>query len=142
MDYTDTQPVEKPGLQTVVNFQLTGFEINAGDLITITSGHDVCTLVMPPQGEITFDVENDIISGVNQPDGWVANIGSVSWCDAKTDATRAWSDDYSVPGPKGEPIKDFVYGMNGWTLEYDVDGDFTSYYWQVLAHIYLPLSNR
>jgi hypothetical protein len=142
VDYTDTQPVEKPGSQTVVNFQLTGFEINAGDLITITAGHDVRTLVMPPQGEISFDVENDIISGVNQPDGWVANIGSVTWRDVKTDATGAWSVDYSVPGPKGEPVEDIVYGMNGWTLEYDVDGDFTSYYWRVLAYIYLPSVNR
>ncbi len=87
-------------------------------------------------------MEHDIISGVNQPNGWVANIGPVVWRDAKTDANGAWSVDYSVPGPKGEPVEDLAYGMTGFTLEYDVDDDFTAYYWKILANIFLPVVTR
>jgi len=75
VDYSDTQQsgTVAGGTQVVAVFPLTGFTLDMGDQIVITSGHDVRTLVVAPRGSISFDTANDIISGINLPNHYLAS---------------------------------------------------------------------
>jgi hypothetical protein len=115
-------------------FHFNGPALEVGDVITITSGHDVRSLVITPNGTISFDMENDIISGVNQPNTYIRVMPSGPWeygRTIKTSASGEWSVNFSMPGQDGEPTVDIIPGMNGGISEYDVDGDNVGYGWHV-----------
>ncbi len=119
------------GTYSTVRFPLDGFNLDAGDKITVASGHDVRTLVVTPRGRVYFDYENDVISGKNQPNAYVGvwiNEGQ-SWRTIKAGPDGTWSIDYKEPGPNGEPAVDIVRGMSGGVIEYNAVGDNTGYGW-------------
>jgi hypothetical protein len=129
VDYTDVRNAELggDGIQVVALFPLTDFSIDPGDLITISSGHDVRSLVVRPMGSMTFDIEADTISGVNQPNGWMGIGTPAAWRNVQTDENGAWTIDYTAVGPTGEPSEDIYPGMTVCSFEFDSDGDFSAY---------------
>ncbi len=139
VDYESTQPCTHADWGTYMNFILGEFVLDVGDQVTVASGHHIRTLVVTPKGAISFDTINDVISGVNQPNNYLAVTTPEASRTIKTGPDGKWSIDYKVPGPNGEPAEDIVPGMSGNVAEYDLDGDDTTYGWQVPYLTFMPI---
>ena len=134
VDYSITR-VPEPGVNFVsgvVIFRLNGFTLLPGDLVTITAGHDVRTLVAQPRGSFSFDITNDIIGGKNRPNALLNIVTPGGLRSVQADAAGDWSIDYKVPDTNSPaPAEDIVIGMRVGIHESDPDGDFSSYPWTV-----------
>jgi hypothetical protein len=131
-DFEVTQPCTLAGWgDYVINFILVGFTLDVEDEVTVASGHHIRTLVVSSRGSTSFDLKNDTISGVNQPDTYLSISTPGAQRTIKTGSDGKWSIDYKVPGPNGEPVEHIVRGMSGSVAEMDAQGDNTVYGWQV-----------
>lgn len=138
VDYQNTQTSTVAGWGSFVNFIFTGFELDAGDQVTVASGHHIRTLVVTPKGSLSFDAPNDIISGVNLPSHYLTITTPGAERTVKAGSDGKWTIDYSKTGPNGEPTEDIVPGMKGTVAEFDADGDNTTYGWKVPFLQFLP----
>jgi hypothetical protein len=143
VDYEDTQPCTLEDWGTYMNFILTGFDLAAGDQISVASGHELRTLTVAARGAISFDTYYDIIRGVNQPNNYLdVAFGFGGLRTIQADPDGKWSIDYKAPGPNEEPVVDIVPGMRVNVNEYDTDGDTTGYWWEVPHLTFLPILVR
>ncbi len=131
--YTDTRQSQLGEGETHgdVIFPLSDFDLDAGDQITIASGHDVRSLVVAPKGTISFNTVNDIITGTNQHENWLGIGTPAAWRNVKTDSSGNWSIDYKEEDLNGAPVEDIYPGMDGNTYDGGFGWDFTVNSWRV-----------
>jgi protocatechuate 3,4-dioxygenase beta subunit len=121
----------------VAEFNLQGYAVKAGDVITASGGDTIKTLVVSQLDVTGFDLEQDLVSGkaasgtriqvcANQPNGCVTR-----WANA--DGAGNWTVDYQAPGTGQDDPQTFDIQQNssGWAAEYDADSDRTWYDWRV-----------
>ena len=108
IDMTDFGP-------TIHTFNLSGlFQLNPGMKISISGNYTTKIITVHPLTITNIDMASDIISGTSMPNNWMWMYFQPSCCRAVTsDANGDWSIDYSVEGPKLEPIADIGYQSEG-----------------------------
>jgi len=120
----------------VADFDLKGYEVKAGDIITAT-GNNITRILTVSQLEITnFDLENDLILGKGTPNSSIQVCANVPdhcitrWVTADGDGN--WTADYKTwaEGDDPEPF-DVQHGSSGWAVEYESDSDRTWFDWWV-----------
>ena len=122
------------------NFNTNGsilYDVQAGDLLTITDGastkQHVCTALTVD----IVDAETDTIMGTAAPGAWVQvgvnapDGGRIRWMYA--DGDGIWVADFSTAAGQGSQDQpwDLVPGSNGTAEEFDDDGDATNVQWQI-----------
>ncbi|MBK7453524.1 MAG: PKD domain-containing protein [Anaerolineales bacterium] len=121
----------------VADFDLQGYDIQAGDVIT-ASADGITKELMVSQLEATeFDIVADTVSGIATPGVQLqvcANIENrciTRWVTA--DPSGVWTANYHDPGTGNDDLDTFDVqaGSNGWAAEYETDSDRTWYDWQV-----------
>ena len=118
------------------DFDLQGYDIKAGDVITATGNSTSKTLTVSQLEVTDFDLENDLVSGkgasgtqiqvcANTPDKCITR-----W--VTPDTSGDWTANYHDPGTGNEDPDtfDLKNGSNGWAAEYDDDSDITWYDWR------------
>ncbi len=121
--------------ESYAEFDLAGYDVQVGDLITVTDGESEKSLTVSNLEVQDLDVTLDLVSGITTPDLDVEvciNIpdACVSRFVTADPGTGVWSADYS-----GE--YDLVPDDNGWVADYDADGDRTHVDWRVPAPVFL-----
>jgi hypothetical protein len=154
VDYTTTATMETPGDPnwTVADFQLNGFDVKAGDTLTVTDGVTSKTYTVTRLQVMSFDLLADTLSGIATPDAQVQVCVKLSdHCVSRyvtADEQGNWTADYQNPGtqPDEQETVDLQIGSNGWAAERDDDGDQTWADWTAVLpsafYIYLPLVIR
>jgi len=142
VDYTATATMEQapwnPGdpNDIVADFDLQGYDVKAGDVIT-TTGNGIGKTLTVSQLEVTdLDLENDLISGkgtFNVPIQVCANTPNkciTRW--VTPDTSGDWTVNYHDLGTGNDDPDtfDLKNGSNGWAAEYDDDSDITWYDWR------------
>ncbi|MBN1944217.1 MAG: carboxypeptidase regulatory-like domain-containing protein [Bradymonadales bacterium] len=115
---------------------LRGYQVQAGDLVTMSDGTTTKTHVVSRLAVASIDVDADMISGVATPDAMVQIEVQVEeepipvrWIQADGDGN--WAADFSEavgPGDEDQPF-DIVLGSSGVAQELDEDGDCTAADW-------------
>ncbi len=110
----------------VAPFDLQGYDIQAGDQLTVTVDTQSKSLTVSPLEITAFDLENDTVSGKATPNVEIQVCANVSeGCISRTvtaDGAGNWTVDYS-------PELDLGTGSTGWAAERDSEGDQTWYDW-------------
>ena len=120
----------------VANFDLKGYEVKVGDVITAT-GNNTTKVLTVSQLEITdYDLDADTISGVGTAGARIQVCANVQdhcitrWVTADGDGN--WMVDYKTWAEGDDPETfDVQPGSNGWAGEYESDSDRTWFDWQV-----------
>jgi len=122
-----------------VEFILNDFELQAGQIITMTDGtitktHTIANLVVSG-----VDPATDTIWGVSEPDSLVFSQlcsglpGDCALRNATARSNGTWQVDFSEPGifPEEQTLWDLTLGMSNSVSQEDEDGDITLYPWYV-----------
>jgi len=121
----------------VADFDLQGFVVQAGHVITMTDGATNKTLIASSLAVTATDTDADTVSGTATPSAQVQVCASVSnrcitrWVTA--DGSGNWTANYAIAGVgQDDPDTfDLVPGSNGWAAEYDAEWDRTWADWRV-----------
>ena len=121
----------------VVDFDLSGFDLMPGHLITVAGAGMTKTMEVSSFFDVFFDIPLDMIGGRGTPGATTqvcANVpaGCVTrWVTG--DGSGYWIANYAVPGipPDGPETVDLQMGSDGWMSEYDADNDQTWRSWRV-----------
>ncbi|MDX1691490.1 MAG: hypothetical protein R3290_10745, partial [Acidimicrobiia bacterium] len=104
--HEQTAPVERWGDNSWdVGFDAElGFDVQAGQFVTVTDGDVVKTLAVSALSGVTFDPDTGVVSGSTDPYAWVeVNVGNDfewAWRNLHVDDTGSFSVDFSAPpGP-------------------------------------------
>ncbi|MEK7324238.1 MAG: ABC transporter substrate-binding protein, partial [Chloroflexota bacterium] len=123
----------------VADFDLQGYDVQPGDIITTTGNDTSKTLIVADLRMTSYDIDADTISGVATPGAQVEIcVNFPDHCASRyvtADAiTGAWTADYAHPGAQSneQEIVDLQPGSNGWTAEYEADSDRTWADWQII----------
>ncbi len=125
---TDPQPWD-PSM-FYVDFDLAGYDVQVGDVITVTGAGTTKQLTVSSLQVIDIDLTADTVSGVTTPGAEVGGAACLSDADCADRSTTAngtsgaWSLDYH------EGL-DLVRGAYGWVQQWDEDGDGTEDGWYV-----------
>jgi ABC-type transport system substrate-binding protein len=116
IDYTDTEVVGViiPPDESFAMFELAGFfEINAGDIVTVTDGSTVMSHIIKPLMVTDVNQTLDTISGTSQPGAQIQVYDGddyLAWRWVTVDGAGHWSVNFSVPGPN--PGEDGLYDIH------------------------------
>ena len=121
----------------VADFNLQGYDIQSGDLITASADGITKVLTLSQLSVTEFDIVADTVSGIATPGVQLqvcANIENrciTRW--VTTDPSGIWTANYHDPGTGNDDLDTFDVqaGSNGWAAEYEADSDRTWYDWQV-----------
>ena len=142
VDYTDSQvAVSSGGLyNTNLRFDLSGFTLAIGQIITVSDEIMTKTLTVEPLNLTGWDIAADTISGTasSQADIWFdawTDFGTVTR-HFQADSGGNWTANYSVVGDEDfeQSTLDIVNGISGEVRVDDADGDTTS----VTYMVYTP----
>lgn len=117
----------------------TSYNVEAGDLITVTDGTTTKTLYVEPVRASSFDVATDTVGGVSDPGRELAVQafrGTQPWMDnaqriVTVDGAGHWSANFAVAGPTPpeQTTHDLRYDSSGFVQYADPDGDQTRTSW-------------
>ena len=148
VDYTTQATVEfspwypsDPTIDTLVNFDLQGFDVQPGDIITASGNGQSKTLIVSQLAVIGIDIQTDTISGTGTagvqihvclqgPNGCINRY-------VTADGFGNWTVNYAMTGvPPGDlDTFDIGPGSTGWVAEYETDLDRTGAEWAVFNPI-------
>jgi len=140
VDYTGTSvvgPAPWDSNDIVAHFDLAGFDLQTGHIVTVTDGTTTRTMTPTNLVVTALDMDLDTISGVgdpalevqvcfNFPDGCYARYTT-------PDVTEAWSVDYAHPGSRDDEqdLADLRAGSSGWAAQNDGQGNRTWIDWWI-----------
>lgn len=114
-----------------------GFDVEAGDVVSVTDGTSEKTLEVSVLGVSSADAENDVVTGIASPSGnaevTVDRTHYIRW--PAVSAAGTWSAEFSVTAgdaPQDGPY-DITPGTVGHVFEHDGDGDRTGVAWRAPA---------
>lgn len=121
----------------VADFDLQGYDVKAGDVITATGNGTSKTLTVSQLAVTDFDLQNDVITGKGTAGVQIqvcANIPNnciTRWI--MPNGSGDWTVNYHNPGTGNDDPATFDVqrGSNGWAAEYEEDSDRTWYDWSV-----------
>jgi hypothetical protein len=121
----------------VADFDLQGYDVKAGDIITATGNGTSKTLTVSALEVTDFDLENDLVSGKGTTGAQVQVCANVpDRCITRwvtPNASGDWTANYHDPGTGNDDPDTFDVKRtsNGWAAEYEEDSDRTWYDWNV-----------
>jgi hypothetical protein len=106
------------------------FGVEAGNVVTLSQGATVKTHVVVDLAVTRMGIVSDTVSGVGAPNtetfvGASENNQEGSQRTVMSDDAGAWTADFSVPGPGGEPAFDVGPEAKIYTNQHDDDWDMT-----------------
>jgi len=106
------------------------FDIEAGHIVTVSQGATAKIHVVIDFAVTLMDPISDVVSGFGAPNTeTVVYVGDGQHV-VMSDATGAWTADFSVPDADGRPAFDIQPGMTPYAYQADDDGDQTQFdYW-------------
>ena len=121
----------------VADFDLQGYDVQAGDVITASANGITKTLTVSQLAVTNFDIEADTLSGVGtsgvqiQVCANVPNRCITRW--VTPNSSGSWTANYHDPGTGNDDPDTFDVqpGSNGWAADRDEDGDQTWLDWNV-----------
>lgn len=121
----------------VADFDLQGYDIQAGDVITASGNGMTKTLTVSQLAITDFDLNADTLSGVATPEVQIQVCANVPdrcitrWITA--DDSGNWLANYQVPGMGNDDPATFDIqpDSNGWVAERDEDRDQTWVNWNI-----------
>lgn len=121
----------------VADFDLRGYDVKAGDVITATGNGTSKTLTVSQLEVTDFDLENDLVSGKGTSGAQVQVCANVPdrcitrWVTPDGDGN--WTANFHEPGTGNDDPDTFDVqaGSDGWAAQYDDDSDRTWYDWRV-----------
>jgi hypothetical protein len=139
VDYTDTLNPEVPDWDpttTFINFELQGFQLQPGQVVSMSNGVITKDLETTNLQVSTVDPAADTVTGTAQPGsdifvGMVCDDNGCAGRNVVANANGDWTADFSVPGAgiEEQTLIDIRPGTNSEAHQYDADG--TVYFWEV-----------
>jgi hypothetical protein len=132
--YTDTGIAAGDPDSVTVQFMLTDFLLEPGQVVTISGSGFSKTHTIPPLEITAIDIQSDIVSGTSSPGARVSlyiYAGDGYYREVEAGSDGLWSFDYSG-------IFDFKAGDGMDTTEFDDDGDGTSFEYHLPYTSFLP----
>jgi len=137
-NYSETKTVEEmtswdPNLTQVVFKLSEKYDIQPGDVVTLSDGTITKTTIVTPLEITGFDSTVDTVSGKAVPNTavnlWTCDINNCSNRHVTADASGNWLADFAKPGSADDEqnIQDIVWGTWVDAHQVDNDGDTTMY---------------
>ena len=139
VDFSTTAGTDANGFFELLDIP---FAVAAGNAITLSQGATVKTHVVVDLTVTRVGLVSDTVSGVGAPNtetfvGVNVNDQEGSQRTVLSDAAGAWTADFSVPGPGGEPAFDVGPDVSVYTNQHDDDWDMTG-----ITYRYQPPQGR
>ena len=141
IDYTDTQQIivaEWDPNQTWVRFALDTFELQPGQIVSMTDGTATKTHTVTNLAITNIDPVADTVSGTAEPGsqveiGWICDDLGCAFRRVTTNGSGNWLADFSEVGEDGDEqdLFDIVPGTGNEARQPDIDGDSTTVQWWV-----------
>lgn len=141
IDYSETQsahPQDGDPNASLVEFNLNGFNIRPGQLISLTDGLTTKTLTVTNLAITAASVIADTVAGHANPNTQImvhAACGETGCVQRmiSANADGQWSADFAVPGTEASGLDtfDIISGQELQALQSDEDGDWTLFPWRV-----------
>jgi hypothetical protein len=132
VDYTDSGPIIENYGEHRVDFMLNDFDLKAGQIVTLTDGITPRTHTVTNLEVTNVSETNDTVTGSAEAESYVYVYGCASGdicSDRETYAAKdgTWNVDFA----SGSNPLDLTTGSWGRANQWDQDGNFTEYYWEL-----------